>query len=200
MLYLAFQGIYKYSFQCMASDETELEVVENYLKENKLSDTATFEYENWISSCWTHCSEYKQIHLQLNRDIVTWGQKGVDDVSELLACLLILFSQEDGAHFSYKVGQLFEGWRLVIRDHWSMNYIVMFFRFILWRYLESLPWEAKEELFMGALEMLGVARQIWRVEQCYISETGDLTYNLFLMCPLGFLCDKISCIPFGWWK
>ena len=103
----------------------------------------------------------------LNRGIVTWGQKGVDDVSELLACLLILFSQEDGAHFSYKVGQLFEGWRLVIRDHWSMNYIVMFFRFILWRYLESqvLPSEAKKGLFTGALEMVGVARQILRVEQ-----------------------------------
>ena len=100
----------------MASDKTELEVLKIYLKENKMSDTATFKYEDWISSCWSHCSEYKQSHLVLIRGIVTWGQKGVDDVSELLACLLILFSQEDGAHFSYKVGQLFEGWRSVKRE------------------------------------------------------------------------------------
>ena len=80
----------------MASDKTELEVVESYLKENRISNTPTFEYEDWISSCWTLCSEYNQIHLVLNRGMVTWGQKGVDDVSELMACLLILFSQQDG--------------------------------------------------------------------------------------------------------
>ena len=53
--------------------------------------------------------------MHLNREIVTWGQKGVDDVSELLSCLLILFSQEDGPFFSSRIGQLFEGWRLFSR-------------------------------------------------------------------------------------
>ena len=47
----------------------------------------------------------------------------------------------------------------------------MYFRFILWKYLESqvLPWETKEELFKGALEMAGIARQIWRIEQYCIN-------------------------------
>ena len=95
----------------MTSDKAELTVVENFLTENKINSSQALEIEEWRSSPWSICSEYKHRHLDLSREIVTWGQMGVDDVSKLLTCLLILFSQEDGPLFSSRVGKLFDGWR-----------------------------------------------------------------------------------------
>ena len=91
----------------MAAEQAELETVESYLAVSKISKTATAEYNKWRSSPWATAR-----HLALNRDIVTWGQKGLDEVSELLVCLLLLFSQEDGEEFSTNIGQLHDRWRL----------------------------------------------------------------------------------------
>ena len=46
--------------------------------------------------------------------------------------------------------------------------IIYFVRILLWRYLESqgLPRKFKEGLYKGALEMVEIARQIWKLEQC----------------------------------
>ena len=95
----------------MTSDKAELTVVENFMTENKINSSQDLEIEEWRCSPWSICSEYKQRHLVLNKEIVTWGKMGLDEVSEVLACLLILFSQEDGPYFSSRIGQLFEGWR-----------------------------------------------------------------------------------------
>ena len=95
----------------MTSDKAELVVVENFLEENKINGRHPLEIVEWRSSPCSLSSENKQVLLVLDREIVTWGQKGLDDVSELLACLLILFSQEDGPFFSCRIGHLFEGWR-----------------------------------------------------------------------------------------
>eukprot|EP00092_Neocalanus_flemingeri_P083078 GFUD01104225.1.p1 GENE.GFUD01104225.1~~GFUD01104225.1.p1 ORF type:complete len:388 (+),score=81.38 GFUD01104225.1:95-1258(+) len=132
------------------SDKTELETVENYMVESKISSTATIEYEQFRSSPWNKSPENERIHLVLSRKIVTWGKKGVDDISELLTCLLILFSQEPGGQFSRKIGQLYDCWR-----------------FVLWSYLDSqdLVQDTKQELFNGALSMVGITKEIWRIEQ-----------------------------------
>ena len=95
----------------MTSDKAELTVVENFLTENKINSSQVLEIEEWRSSPWSICPEFSMNHLDLNREIVTWGQMGVDEVSELLTCLLILFSQEDGPFFSSRIEQLFDGWR-----------------------------------------------------------------------------------------
>ena len=95
----------------MTSDKAELTVVENFLTENKINSSQALEIEEWRSYPWSICSEYKHSHLVLSREIVTWGKIGLDEVSEVLACLLILFSQEDGPFFSSRIGQLFQGWR-----------------------------------------------------------------------------------------
>ena len=95
----------------MTSDKAELVVVENFLEENKINGRHPLEIGEWRSSPSSLSSENKEVLLVLDREIVTWGQKGLDDVSELLACLLILFSQEDGPFFSSRIGHLFEGWR-----------------------------------------------------------------------------------------
>ena len=143
-----------------------MKVVENFLSLNNIDVSEPLEIGEWAwrSSPVPLSSENKEILLSLDKEIVTWGQKGVDDVSELLACLLILFSQEAGDSFSNRIGQIFEGWRSV-REHWRIIFHLLGFRFILWRYLESqlLPWEAKVGLFQGALEMVGIARKIWNI-------------------------------------
>jgi len=129
----------------MTSDKSELETVERYLEVSNISKTATAEYESWRSSPWESAR-----HLALNRDIVTWGQKGLDKVSEILVCLILLFSQEDGEEFSTNIGQLHDRWR-----------------FILWRYLETgaMQEDTKIDLFNGALSMVDITKQIWTIEQ-----------------------------------
>ena len=97
--------------QGMTSDKAELIVVENFLTENKINSNEALEIEEWRSYPWSICSEYKHRHLVLSREIVTWGKMGVDEVSELLTFLLILFSQKDGPFFSSRIGKLFQGWR-----------------------------------------------------------------------------------------
>jgi len=136
----------------MASDKSELETVETYLAVSNISKTNIAEYDCWRRSPWETAR-----HLALNRDIVTWGQKGLDEVSELLVCLLLLFSQEDGEEFSIKIGQLHDRWRC-----------------ILWRYLESLELQKdiKIELFNGALSMVEVTKQIWTIEQYCAQRDG----------------------------
>ena len=154
--------------QSLASDKKELEVVETYLKESKISSSATFiEYEHWRSSPWNKSAESEQIHLVLNRDIVTWGQKGLDDVSEVLTCLLILFSQEPGGQFSMKIGHLHDCWRSIESNQGRNSDQYVCFRLILWRYLDcqDLLQETKDELFMGALSMVGITKQIWGIDQ-----------------------------------
>ena len=155
------------NFQGLASDKKELEVVERCLIDGKIPSCATIEYEHWRSSPWNKSAESEQIHLVLNRDIVTWGQKGLDDVSEVLTCLLILFSQEPGGQFSMKIGHLHDCWRLIESNQGRNSDQYVCFRLILWRYLDcqDLLQETKDELFMGALSMVGITKQIWRIDQ-----------------------------------
>ena len=47
----------------------------------------------------------------------------MNEVSGLLTCLLILFSQEEGTFYSNKIGQLFEGWRLDNRHALKVDFI-----------------------------------------------------------------------------
>ena len=51
------------------------------------------------------------MHFQLSSEIVSWGKKGVDSISELLTCLLILFSQEEGGAYSRNLWFLFDSFR-----------------------------------------------------------------------------------------
>jgi len=136
----------------LVSDKTEMEVVHNYLTKKDLSimSRETIKYEHWRSSPWNKSAEFEKNHLLLNKEIVTWGQKGLDDVSELLVCLLILFSQEVGGQFSKKIGHFHDKWR-----------------FVLWSYLmgQNLMEETKNELYKGALSMCGITKQIWKIEQ-----------------------------------
>ena len=113
----------------MTRDKTEMKVVENFLSLNKIDVSEPLEIGEWAwrSSPVPLSSENKEILLSLYKEIVTWGQKGVDDVSELLACLLILFSQEAGDSFSNRIGQIFEGWRSV-REHWRIIFHLLGFQ------------------------------------------------------------------------
>jgi hypothetical protein len=86
--------------------------VENFLNENKINGSEPKNIGELNCFSQYICPEYTKNHLDLNREIVTWGQRGVNEVSGLLTCLLILFSQEEGTFYSNKIGQLFEGWRL----------------------------------------------------------------------------------------
>ena len=101
--------------QGMSSDKSELEFLQAYMTEHSINSSTTLGYEQWRSSQGCSSREYKQIHLVLSREIVRWSQWGVDDVAEILTCLLILFSQQDGAHFSNKIGQIFDCWRWIIK-------------------------------------------------------------------------------------
>ena len=115
--------------QGMTRDKAEMKVVESFLSLNKINQSEPLNIGEWTwrSSPVSLSSENKEILLSLDKEIVTWGRKGVDDVSELLACLLILFSQEAGESFSNRIGQIFEGWRSV-KDDWRTIFHIVGFK------------------------------------------------------------------------
>ena len=98
----------------MSSDKSELASVSCYLSDNHLDDQQLVQVGECLPLHLTH--QDREVLHHLDRRIVSWGHLGVDDVSELLVCLLILFSQEDGEHHSQAVHNIFQGWRLV-RTH-----------------------------------------------------------------------------------
>ena len=161
---------YRTNIQGWASDKTELEVLEHCLKESNISNSAVIEYEQWRGSTWNKCPEQEQIDHVLHKEISAWGQKGLDDVSELLVCLLILFSQDQGGQFSKKIGQLHDCLRYVMSALSGQNNEYKCFRFVLWSYIDSqnFLWNTKEELFNGAFRMAEITKKILRIEENFL--------------------------------
>jgi len=122
----------------MTSDKAELQVVESFLTEHKIEAREQF----WGSFAHRIDPANQEMHEDLNTKILAWGRQGMDDISEILVCLMLLFSQDEQLG-SKKIKSVAERWR-----------------FLLWQYLRSrsLPQDAKERLFSGAEQMVVLVR------------------------------------------
>merc|ERR1711915_522466 len=82
----------------MTSDKAELQVVESFLNEHKIEAREQF----WGSFAHRIDPANQQMHEDLNTKILAWGRQGIDDISEILVCLMLLFSQNE-EHGSQKI-------------------------------------------------------------------------------------------------
>ena len=137
----------------MVNTTEEINLTKIYMRDQEVDPGLCYPHDDWLRGLGKH---QDQNYRDLMQQIANWANFYLDDIIEILVCLLIFFKQDQGT--SNNIDQIGTMWRW----KWTNNYKILskdlFYSSALYRYIESLTFEenTKREVYNEAINIVNM--------------------------------------------
>ena len=94
--------------QGMVNTSEEITLMKNYLGDHQVNPGLCYPYDDWLRGLGKH---QDQRYRDLMQQIANWANFYLDDIIEILVCLMIFFKQDQDQETSENIANIGTMWR-----------------------------------------------------------------------------------------